>query len=147
MKFCPLCYGQIEVVEDSHVCVRCKSIFDTQGELVQRHNAHIGEAAAAMEFKPAVNDAPVYDVKASKVIAKPEAESNLPAMPSIDSQMKQAQEFVDKGNKFEVVPLGTVAAIKDFVAAQKALIFNPANASVKAYGDAQDKLWEAEAKL
>lgn len=41
MKFCPLCYGQTKVVEDAQVCLRCDSVFDTQGELVCRRNAHL----------------------------------------------------------------------------------------------------------
>ena len=50
MKFCSLCYGNVEVVEDAHVCKRCGSIFDTQGELVERRNAHIApEVAAAID--------------------------------------------------------------------------------------------------
>lgn len=51
MKFCPLCYGNIEHrAEDFKVCKRCESLFDANGELIEQHNAHMApQVAAAIE--------------------------------------------------------------------------------------------------
>ena len=85
MKFCPLCYGSVEVVEDSHVCKRCGSVFDTQGELVKQHNVHMAKAVAESPLIVTRGDGvPLPDQNAALEAFK--AQCLKPALPS-DTQI------------------------------------------------------------